>query len=86
MLATDIGRDRTDIFEARGNAQTLEEKVVREFKAELEGIERKLQSQEDIFVNRSLAVCECFFAVRFEDHSDVLEKKLSARNSRSRLS
>ena len=27
MLATDIGRDRTDIFEARGNAQTLEEKV-----------------------------------------------------------
>ena len=58
---------------------------VREFKAELEGIERKLQSQEDIFVNRSLAVCECFFAVRFEDHSDVLEKKLSARNSRSRL-
>ena len=80
-----FGRDRTDIFEARGNAQTLEEKVVREFKAELEGIERKLQSQEDIFVNRSLAVCECFFAVRFEDHSDVLEKKLSARNSRSRL-
>ena len=73
MLATDIGRDRTDIFEARGNAQTLEEKVVREFKAELEGIERKLQSQEDIFVNRFLAVCECFIAVRFEDHSDVLE-------------
>ena len=58
---------------------------VREFKAELEGIERKLQSQEDIFVNRSLAVCECFFAVRFEDHSDVLAKKLSARNCRSRL-
>ena len=86
MLATDIGRDRTDIFEARGNAQTLEEEVVREFKAELEGIERKLQSQEDIVVNRFLAVCECFIAVRFEDHSDVLEKKLSARNSRSRLS
>ena len=59
---------------------------VREFKAELEGIERKLQSQEDIFVNRFLAVCECFIAVRCEDHSDVLEKKLSARNSRSRLS
>ena len=77
--------DRTDIFEARGNAQSGGAGV-REFKAELEGIERMLQSQVDIFGNRFLAVCECFIAVRFEGHGDVLEKKLPARNSRSRLS
>ena len=76
--------DRTDIFEARGNAQSGGAGV-RVFKAELVGIGRMLQSQVD-FGNRFLAVCECFIAVRFEDHGDVLEKKLSARNSRSRLS
>ena len=68
--------DRTDFFGARGNAQSGGAGV-REFKAELEGIGRKLQSQADLFVNRFLAVCVCSIAVRFEDHSEAAWEPLA---------